>query len=118
MDGIRKQASDHLTAWDDVSRHRLREEAESRGVVGIAELVWAGAGLSRRDWTRALLATEFVWARDVLGAGLDSVYTFGFSEAEAIQILRSVQGIGALVESPPRDLAQSLDSHGPCVAVC
>lgn len=57
----------------------------------IAELVWTGKGLSRRDWTRALVATEFVWASDVFGSGLDSVYTFGYSDAEAVAILRSVQ---------------------------
>jgi hypothetical protein len=57
----------------------------------IAESVWTGAGLSRRDWTRALVATEFVWASDVFGSGLESVHTFGYSDEEAVVILRSVQ---------------------------
>ena len=57
----------------------------------IAELVWTGKALSRRDWTRALVATEFVWASDVFGSGLDSIYTFGYSDAEAVATLRSVQ---------------------------
>jgi hypothetical protein len=57
----------------------------------IADVVWTGAALSRRDWTRALVATEFVWASEVFGSGLDSVYTFGYSDAEAVALLRSVQ---------------------------
>jgi hypothetical protein len=57
----------------------------------IADSVWTGAGLSRRDWTRALVATEFVWASDVFGSGLDSIHTFGYSDAEAVAILRSLQ---------------------------
>lgn len=57
----------------------------------IAESVWTGKPLSRRDWTRALVATEFVWASDVYGSGLDSTHTSGFSDAEAVVLLRSVQ---------------------------
>src|SRR5690349_4615005 len=57
----------------------------------IADLVSTGAGMSRRDWTRALVATELVWASEVLGSGLDSVYTFGYSDTEAAVILRSIQ---------------------------
>ena len=51
---------------------------------------WRGT-LSRRDWTRALVATEFVWASDVFGSGLDSIHTFGYSDEEAVAILRSLQ---------------------------
>lgn len=57
----------------------------------IAEADWTGQRLSRRDWTRALVATEFVWASDVYGAGLDSIHTWGFTDAQGIAILRSVQ---------------------------
>jgi hypothetical protein len=57
----------------------------------IAELVWTGKGLSRRDWTRALVATEFVWASDVFGSGLDSIHTLGYSDSEAVATIRSVQ---------------------------
>lgn len=70
----------------------------------IAERVRTGEELSRRDWTRALVATEFVWASDVFGSGLDSVYTFGYPDAEAVAILRSVQRklrkAGALMRAP------------------
>jgi hypothetical protein len=57
----------------------------------IADLVSTRSALSRRDWTRSLIATELVWASDVLGSGLDSVYTFGYSDTEAVVILRSIQ---------------------------
>lgn len=57
----------------------------------IAESVWTGAALTRRDWTRALVATEFVWASDVFGSGLDSVYSFGYTDEEAVATLRSLQ---------------------------
>ena len=57
----------------------------------IAEAVWTGQGLSRRDWTRALVATEFVWASDVFGSGLESIHTWGYTDAEGIATLRSIQ---------------------------
>lgn len=57
----------------------------------IAESVWTGRGLSRRDWTRALVATEFVWASDVFGSGLDSIHSLGYSDSEAVATIRSVQ---------------------------
>lgn len=57
----------------------------------IADLIWTGQPLIARDWTRALVATEFGWASDVYGSGLDSVYTFGYSDAEAVALLRSAQ---------------------------
>lgn len=64
----------------------LREEGRR-----IATALQQGEGLSARDWTRALVATEFVWASDVFGSGLDSEYTFPVSDADAIGLLRSVQ---------------------------
>ncbi len=57
----------------------------------IAELIWTGQPLSARDWTRALVATEFVWASDVYGSGLDGIHTFGYPDAQAVALLRSVQ---------------------------
>jgi phosphoglycolate phosphatase len=57
----------------------------------IADLIWTGQPLIARDWTRALLATEFVWASEVYGSGLDSIFTFGYSDAEVVALLRSVQ---------------------------
>ena len=57
----------------------------------IADLIWTRQPLMARDWTRALVATEFVWASDVYGSGLDSTFTFGYSDAEAVALLRSAQ---------------------------
>lgn len=38
-----------------------------------------------------LLATEIVFASDVIGAGLDWIHTTGLSDGESIALLRSVQ---------------------------
>jgi hypothetical protein len=50
-----------------------------------------GEPLSRLDWLRVLVATEVVFASDVVGSGTDWSVTTGFSDAETIQLLRSVQ---------------------------
>jgi hypothetical protein len=47
--------------------------------------------LSRDDWRRVLLATEVVFASDVFGSGLDWSTTTGFSDADSISLLRSIQ---------------------------
>ena len=47
--------------------------------------------LSQRDWARTLLATEVVFASDVLGAGCDWSITTGLSDERTIALLRSVQ---------------------------
>jgi hypothetical protein len=47
--------------------------------------------LSPRDWTRALLATEIVFASDVLGSGSDWVSTVGWSDEKTIHVLRQLQ---------------------------
>lgn len=47
--------------------------------------------LTRTDWTRALLATEVVFASDVLGSGHDWEATTGLDDASTIRVLRNVQ---------------------------
>jgi hypothetical protein len=47
--------------------------------------------LSQRDWVRALLATEIVFASDVVGSGLDWPTTTGLPDDETIRILRQIQ---------------------------
>ena len=47
--------------------------------------------LSRRDWTCCLLATEIVFASDVVGSGWDWCSTTGLSDEESIRLLRSLQ---------------------------
>jgi hypothetical protein len=51
----------------------------------------AGAGLTRFDWARALLATEICFASDVMGSGLDWSSTSGLSDADTLTTLRSIQ---------------------------
>jgi hypothetical protein len=47
--------------------------------------------LSPRDWTRVLLATEIVFASDVLGSGSDWGSTVGWSDEQTIRVLRQLQ---------------------------
>jgi hypothetical protein len=51
----------------------------------------AGEALSRADWRRALLATEVVFASDVVGSGLDWETTTGICDADTLRLLRSLQ---------------------------
>ena len=57
----------------------------------IARDLAARRPLSRRDWTRALLATEVVFASDVLGSGTEWPDTTGLDDQETLQTLRSIQ---------------------------
>lgn len=50
-----------------------------------------GQPLSRRNWTRALLATEIVFASDVLGSGREWQITTGLDDAETVDTLRGLQ---------------------------
>jgi len=47
--------------------------------------------LTRLDWLRALLATEIVFASDVVGSGHDWMFTTGISDADTIARLRGLQ---------------------------
>jgi len=58
---------------------------------GLIEAVLSGGATSRRDWRRILLATEIVFASDVVGSGVDWTSTTGLSDAESIAVLRRVQ---------------------------
>jgi len=44
-----------------------------------------------RDWTRALLATEIVFASDVVCSGWDWRPTVGWSDEQTIHVLRQLQ---------------------------
>ncbi|QKE86072.1 hypothetical protein HL663_12370 [Arthrobacter sp. NEB 688] len=57
----------------------------------IGEAIAAGVPLSRTDWTRALLATEVVFASDVIGSGGDWQITTGFGDEATLGMLRSLQ---------------------------
>lgn len=47
--------------------------------------------LMASDWIRLLLAVEIVFASDVVGSGHDWKYTTGWSDADSIKMLRSIQ---------------------------
>jgi hypothetical protein len=57
----------------------------------IGEDIRSGRALTKRDWRRALLATEIVFASSVVGSGLDWSITTGFQDDETIAMLRSIQ---------------------------
>ena len=63
----------------------------SRDVMALREALQEGAPLSREDWQRILLATEIVFASDVVGSGLDWPISTGVPDAEAIAVLRALQ---------------------------
>jgi hypothetical protein len=50
-----------------------------------------GTPLTPGDWRRILLATEIVFASDVVGAGTDWPITTGLSDLETITALRAIQ---------------------------
>ncbi|MFE4599346.1 hypothetical protein ACFRKE_00640 [Kitasatospora indigofera] len=47
--------------------------------------------LTRGDWARVLLATEIVFASDLMGSGIDWSVTTGLSDEATIRTLRSIQ---------------------------
>ena len=57
----------------------------------IARRIRAGEPLEPADWRRALLATEIVFASDVVGSGVEWSTTTGISDEDAIRLLRSAQ---------------------------
>ena len=47
--------------------------------------------LTYSDWRRALLATEIVFASDVVGSGVEWSTTTGLEDEETMRMLRSIQ---------------------------
>ena len=66
------------------------EELYDRGSA-IAREIKAHEPLSAADWRRALLATEIVFASDLVGSGIDWPTTTGLDDEETIRLLREVQ---------------------------
>lgn len=50
-----------------------------------------GEPLALSQWRKALLATEIVFASDVMGSGVDWTTTTGLTDEETIKLLRVVQ---------------------------
>lgn len=57
----------------------------------IARALRSGEALTPTDWRRALLATELVFASDLVGSGMDWWVTTGFGDEATVRLLRSVQ---------------------------
>lgn len=51
----------------------------------------SGQPLSALDWCRAVLATEIVFASNLMGSGHDWMFTTGLSDEESLNLLRKVQ---------------------------
>lgn len=57
----------------------------------IADAIAAGQALPVRDWTRAMVATEIVYASEVLGTGSEWTVINAGTDAYWIDVLRSLQ---------------------------
>jgi hypothetical protein len=70
-----------LTSWDDFDSltDRLRDSILRKD------------SMTELDWTRALFLAEITWASSLVGAGPDFETITGFSDAEALRVLRSIQ---------------------------
>ena len=96
----RQVLSRGLIEWDGPA-HCTESMARAMGFVSVADLLRAGqhmaddldAGrpLSRRDWTRALLATEIAFASDVLGSGIEWSTTTGLDDVTTLRTVRQLQ---------------------------
>lgn len=53
--------------------------------------VGRGEALTELDWARVLFLGEIIWGSSLVGAALDFEIVTGFSDAEAIAVLRSLQ---------------------------
>jgi hypothetical protein len=60
--------------------------------------------LSRWDWSRMLLATEIVFASDVMGSGVEWPTTTGLDDQRSLEVLRGLQRklVGGRVPIGPR----------------
>lgn len=81
--------------FDDVT-HLLAESNR------IASDLRDGRPMSRRDWTRALLSTEVVFASDVIGSGVEWPTTTGLDDVATLRVLRSAQKLLVGVVVRPR----------------
>ena len=68
----------------------------------IREAIRAGEALSQRDWRRALVATEIVFASSYYGAAGDWEIVAPIDDAGSLSLLCSVQRKLAGLRAPPR----------------
>jgi hypothetical protein len=70
-----------VSTWDEFGELTLRLE----------RAVADGKPLTDLDWARVLFLTEITWASDLVGSGLDFATVTGFSDSEAVTLLRGLQ---------------------------
>jgi hypothetical protein len=70
-----------LSTWEEFGELTVRLE----------RAVTDGEPLTNLDWARVLFLTEITWASDLIGAGLDFATVTGFSDSEAVGLLRGLQ---------------------------
>jgi hypothetical protein len=70
-----------LSTWDEFGHL----------IVRLKRAVTDGESLTDLDWARALFLTEITWASGLVGAGLDFATVTGFSDTEAVRLLRGLQ---------------------------
>lgn len=70
-----------LSTWEEFGELTLRLE----------RAVTEDEPLTDLDWARVLFLTEITWASGLVGAGLDFAIVTGFSDTEAVSLLRGLQ---------------------------
>jgi hypothetical protein len=70
-----------LSTWDEFGHL----------IVQLKRAVTDRESLTDLDWARALFLTEITWASGLVGAGLDFATVTGFSDTEAVRLLRGLQ---------------------------
>ncbi|ORB75237.1 hypothetical protein [Mycobacterium scrofulaceum] len=70
-----------LSTWEEFGALTLRLE----------RAVADGEPLTDLDWARVLFLTEITWASGLVGAGRDFATVTGFSDTEAVRLLRGLQ---------------------------
>jgi hypothetical protein len=70
-----------LSTWEEFGRLTVRLQ----GAVANDE------PLTNLDWARVLFLSEITWVSDLVGAGLDFATVTGFSDTEAVALLRGLQ---------------------------
>ena len=69
----------------------------------IRQALRSGAAMSKRDWQRALVGTEIVWASSFYGAAGDwEIVAAGWDDQRTLRVLRQIQRKLAGLRSPPR----------------
>ena len=86
--------------------------ARAMGFISVEALYREGArvqaalrereAMSKRDWARALVATEICFASSYYGAGCDWAIVTGWSDEHTVSVLRDLQRNLAGLRAPPR----------------